>query len=281
MRKITKWILAALLLLISAASILYIFFIYEPHNYTYKSPTADKPTADASINFETDPLVYDGSETLSYMSGVSVHSDDGTDLSDRVSVTVKSGSRLNSKILIYTVTDLNGFVTTKERKLTLKNYNGPSVTIDDKLPALKQNQLEQINAYKQSIHAEDGYGNDISDRISLSAQPSPSGAGYFTITASVQNQFMDVYSKSQTIKATLTEPIIVLKDESVLLDKGASFDPKNHILYAVDQNNRDISSSVVSEGTVDTNKEGSYTIMYRYTDANEQTTSALLKVIVQ
>lgn len=163
------------------------------------------------------------------------------------------------------------------------NYKGPSITLEQDLPEIDQEDLARLPSVLHDLDllsAEDGTGKDLSNAITFEYTHVQDRD--FDVTFKVKNTYGDTASKDARITVNMKKPILLLTEDHVTVSKGDSFDAKEYIEEAIDTDGKDITKFVVTSGTVNTKNSGSYEV--EYSVASQEGSSlgtAKLTVIVQ
>ena len=231
------------------------------------STEAEVVSENSTFQFESDPLIYDGTTTLDLLDGVSVAASDKNISDLDIFVHIKTGSSLTNKIIEYSVNTFEGQITAS-RELELKNYSGPTLKIPKTLPEVTEDQLDSILSLMsddKSFYADDGYGNDISNAVTSEYTIDPNNPSIIHYIFSVTNSFNDTISASADLKIERTRPVILLSTDQVTIRKGDEFNPLEYIVLAEDVDGTSLFEDVIIEGELDLRKPGRYTLSYYVT----------------
>ena len=122
--------LIGLIAAVALAAILWLAF-QTPHVENPQNTASQLPSA--TLEFDSEELVFTGSGMLDLMEGVHATDGDGTDLTHQVNAVITSSGTLTRKTVRYSVYGANGEVVTRERSLLLQNYTGPSLEVTQPL----------------------------------------------------------------------------------------------------------------------------------------------------
>lgn len=245
--------------------------------------TAATKALEVTISFETEELVYDGSRVLDLMEGVSAADQEGNDKTGEVEAALLSGDSLTQKRIRYRLFDENGREVTRERRLVLKGYTGPTVTVTDnlELEASELTDLIGVLGEEKKLSAQDGFARDITDQVTCKRKKT--GDGVYEMEFQVRNEFQDVDQVTVTahIEGEVSDPVIELYEDEVLLTVGSEWDPYSYVEQA-DDGMGDALDQVQVDSSVNTAVPGTYHVVYQL-DSHDHTaeTSAVLRVIVQ
>lgn len=247
-------------------------FQYKLPAFTSKTETSDTETSKSvqdtdvsacQFQFESDTLTYDGTSELDLLEGVSIVSSEGETCDAEIFAHIATGDSMEQKKIMYSADTSQGQISAT-RTLSLINYQGISISLPD-LPELEESQLDNILTYMPTdgtFYAEDGYGNNITDAISVEYTidaDNPSIVHYFF---SVTNLFNDTASASKDLIINSDRPILVLKEKDITIAKNSSFQALSFVEKAQDSEGNSLFHRINIEGKVDTSKAGTYTLTY-------------------
>lgn len=238
----------------------------------------------ATLEFDSEELVYTGSGMLDLMEGVRATDGDGTDLTAQVNAVITADGTLTRKTIRYSVYGQNGEVVTRQRSLLLQNYTGPTLEVTQPLQ-FDSEQLPRLIDYLQEgdlLRAMDGYGMEITGQVTCFREQQ--GQQEYSLTFRVINQFQD--SVERTVSATITgdvsNPSIQLSTQEVQIPVGSSFEPLSYVLAADNGSGSANSGEIQIDSSVNTSQPGSYRVTYRlYNSDSTARTTQVLRVIVQ
>lgn len=144
------------------------------------------------------------------------------------------------------------------------DYKGPSITISGQLPQISQDELDNLPELLTKagiLSTDDGYGKRISSPVK-STYKMTDIPGIFSVHLSVTNDLGHEATTDFDIRAALTAPVILLKQESVRIKKGASFDYLDYLAAAMDTDGTSLSRDIRIKGTVNTSTPGTYELIY-------------------
>ena len=133
--------------------------------------------------------------------------------------------------------------------------------------------------------AKDDVDGDITDKVTVNGTVNTSTPGVYTLTYAVKDQagnFATPKTRTVTVTGTASDtvpPVITLKGKNPDTTKtGTAYVDSGYI--AMDDVDKDISANVIKTGTVDVNKEGTYTITYNVSDAAGNPAIAVIRTVV-
>lgn len=232
-------------------------------------------TPSAEILFDDRILTYNGSTPFTAMTGVTAKDRDGTDLTQYVSVSVEpmrdTGTRTYCRTLIYSVRSRNGVTAKAERSLVLENYHFPSISFTGAGTAIKEEELPdaaRMFAENGMLTADDGFGHDITGSVHISCDVPITSSGNYTVKLTAENFLGDTAEVRSSLYVDAGTPLITLRltTAMVTLPVGADFHPEAFIEAAFSPTSGDLTPLVYVEGTVDTQKPGTYQLTYHLTD---------------
>lgn len=236
-----------------------------------------------SITFDSDELVYDGTAELNLMNGVTVNGPEGPVTDLEVFANIVTADSLNEKEVVYSIDAPDGQVTAS-RKLTLVNYTGPSLVLPETMPEVEEADLATyvtLMPTDGTFAAKDGYGKDITAQVSANYTIDATNPTVVHFVFSVTNMFNDKVSVPADITIDSDRPILVLKQASVTIPKGGSFQPLDYIEKAETQQGADLLHTIAVEGNVDVNTPGKYELTYTVDDNGIKSVPQKLEVVVE
>lgn len=243
-----------------------------------------KGTEPLTIHFDSDTLTYSGKGDLNLTKGVTVTRGNNIEVKASLYSDIKKGESKKQKIITYTAEDAYGNTGTAERILILKKYKGPSIKVAKDHPSIDDTELDSIaSIFKESeaLTATDGYGNDITSSVETNYTITDLKAHQMKLGFAVTNMFGDTATLILEMELDRTGPLLTLTKESDRLAVGTQFEPTSYIASATDKKGNDISTSVTTEGDIDTSKPGTYLLTYKLTDSQGNEASPVsLKIIV-
>lgn len=233
------------------------------------TPGTGSPDDSVQILFETDTLIYDGTDVFNPLIGVSLQNPDGNKTKNDLFVSIQSGDEPGFKKITYTLKENNKSYSA-ERKLRLVNYSGPSITVPKQTPALSGEADIYTIADKLislgEITAQDGYGNDISDSISAKYVPDEQDTALYHCQLTVTNLFQDICRKDFKLSLNTDAPILRLLASEITINEGDVFYPLDYVEKAEDVNGNSLYERISVTGNTDTRVPGVYKLQYYVTD---------------
>lgn len=237
----------------------------------------------AVLEFESEELVYSGSGKLDLMDGVRAESSLGEDLTSQVSAVLTGEGTGNKKTVRYTVFDSQGKEVSRTRTLLLKDYQGPQIQAEDSLDLTAEDLENLIETLEKrgEIKGEDGFGMDITDRITWKREKLSTGRYLLTFTLS--NDYLDTVQKEAEayIEGEPQDIQLTLAEDSVTIPLGAEFSPWDYVLVAQDPSFGSIADRIQISSSVDVSVPGNYYVVYTAESVDQtQTAEAVLRVTV-
>lgn len=256
---------------------------------TSSSVSSDDTAVSGSwqIQVPEEALVYDGTGSLNLSEGVTVLDGSGEKSSVQPTVLIKAGSSSREKIIEYSVTDDQGKDVSVERTLTLgSSYDGPSIVVSGDLPPFSTtDELDNIVSImmdEEILHAEDGFGRDISSSVTATATPN-GASGDYLVALNVVNMLNDtctIYLSVHVQNDTPTSgPVLELTTDQVTISAGSNFEYLEYIQTAKAEDGTDLYHNISVNGSVDTSTPGQY-VLEIYCSDNEGNISPIKKLTV-
>lgn len=146
------------------------------------------------------------------MTGVSVSDKEDADILDRLIVTGEvDTSIIGTYKLVYTATDLDGNITSKERKVNVIVNEKPVLNISNKVIT-----LDESFDYMEGVSATDKEDGDLTSAIVYSGEVNTSVIGDYELTYSVKD--LDLQETTQTIIVTVEDKNYTKKDGRFYLE---------------------------------------------------------------
>ena len=168
------------------------------------SQMAENTSSEYSFSFDPEALTYDGSSQLDLLNGVSLTAPDGTISDAQIFTHISTVDSISHKIVEYSADTDSGRVTAS-RSLHLQNYNGPSITLPQSLPAIDDAHLDSVLFVMPTdgtFRADDGYGNDITPAVTFSYKKDEANPGVVHYTFTVTNLFNDITAVEADLSLT-------------------------------------------------------------------------------
>ena len=213
-----------------------------------------------------DKTIEKGSE-FNYMQGVSATDKEDGDLTSKITYEgVVDTTQTGTYTVKYNVSDNSNFNTSKTVNITVKGESKPSITAEDK----QISQYKQFN-YLDDISAKDDNDGNLTSKITYEGVVDTTQTGIYNVTYSVTNSKNITTTKKIAITVISNEkPIITANDREVSLNADINY---MQDVSAKDKEDGDLTSKITYEGVVDTTKIGTYTVTYKVTDLDQQTTT--------
>ena len=250
------------------------YVITKLENYRDHVEGVDGTSADADntviFEYDKETYTYAGKGEFDPTVDVTVKSMAGNELSmDYLSYSVTGEG---SKEIVYSYKSEDGqYYGTTRRELKLENYNAPVIVLSGEAPALDDDNLAKVADLCKGIYtATDGYGKDISDKVTIVAVPDTQYNGEFIVQFSVTNLFGDTAKNELRTTVQFEKPHMKLVKTEDTITRGGTFDPLSYVLYAVDADGSNLMDLVDYEGEVDTFRAGDYKVKYELTTPNGQ-----------
>lgn len=262
--------------------ILLIFQIHQTEKRVGKNSNQIVPT-EISIEFDSNEFFYDGTGVLNLMEGVHASNQDGEDLTEEVHAVITADGTLQRKIICYSIIQEHRQIE-RLRTLIMRNYEGPYLSVASPLffDAADLDNLITLLKERGGLSANDGYGKDITDRVTC-VRKKTNGEEY-QMTFQVINDYQDMTEVNVTayITGDVPDPAIRLVSREATVAQGTYFDPANYIVSAHDGINDVYLDSIAIQSNVDTQKPGIYRVVYRlYNPEKTAYTVEVLQVMVQ
>ena len=228
------------------------------------------------INGVSDKTIRVG-ESFDPREGVSASDKEDGDLTSKIQISGSVDTTKEGKYtLTYSVVDSDNNKTTAVRNITVASDEKPVINgVSDKTIRVG----ESFDP-REGVSASDKEDGDLTSKIQISGSVDTTKEGKYTLTYSVVD--------SDNNKTTAVRNITVASDEKPVIngvsDKtirvGESFDPREGV-SASDKEDGDLTSKIQISGSVDTTKEGKYTLTYSVVDSdnNKVSKSAVITVI--
>ena len=246
----------------------------------YAAAGAEGAAKESVDGFEFDPeeLIYDGKGDLDLLKGVSLPGFSRQELKELTFVSIETAGALSKKRVEYTA-EKDGVRYRSLRNLHLSGYIGPKITMPQHIPDVKEDMIERFGTLLKSeedFKVDDGFGNDASAHMEVSAERSTMDSSLVHYTISIENVFGDRDRVNQDVVLSGEMPVIVLTTPEVRIGVRHEFDPLDYIARAENADHSSAMDAVLVEGAVNTSQTGEYTLTY-----NLYGESVSLRVIVE
>ena len=244
----------------------------------------------SSINTKGDAPTITGSsivtinqgDSFDFMDGITIVDD--RDTIDQMNIKIEQGnfdSHIPGQYTIkYIIQDRDGNVTEFEREVVVRPIkveinNAPTIEANDKIIKVGTdfNPLSGVTAFD----AEDG---DITNKINIvSNNVNTSKVGNYEVVYEVTNSKGVSTTKVMSVVVVSNNKPVIIGADDIKIKKGSKF----NLMYGVsayDYEDGDLTHKITVLGTVDTNKPGSYGIVYSVSDSENNITKITRKVIV-
>ncbi|MBQ8577102.1 MAG: DUF5011 domain-containing protein [Clostridia bacterium] len=226
----------------------------------------DDRGAAVTLTVPDTPLVWDGSGTPDFLSGVSAVNGSGEDVSHRVTVSVTGGGN-KERTLVYQLVQTDSRTVTAARTLYLENYSGPAIVFTGGGETVGEEDIPSLVMLLSTggvLSADDGFGHDITAAVQITCDTEITGDGSYSFTFTVGNLLGDTATlhTALSVRAKQKGPTLRLTASAVTLPVGGTFDAASFISAAWDDTDGDLSGSVRVEGNVDTGTPGVYRLTY-------------------
>lgn len=226
-------------------------------------PVQESTDVTYEFQFEMDTLTYDGTSELDLLQGVSIVSSRGDILDTEIFARITTGDSLEQKKIKYSADTSQGQISAS-RTLLLKGYQGICITLPD-LPELEESELDNILSHMPTdgtFHVDDGYGNDITNAVSVEYTIDADNPSVVHYVFSVTNLFNDSVSVAKDLLIDNDRPILVLKEKEITISKNSSFQALSFVEKAQDPEGNSLFHRININGDINTSKAGTYTLTY-------------------
>ena len=189
-------------------------------------------------------------------------------------------SKAGTYKVVYAVTDSNGATTTED------------ITVTVKLKDLILNNIPEIHAENKTIKVGDTFnpldgvtaideedGNITKDIKVIKNTVDTSKVGIYKVTYKVTDSKGASTTKSILVTVRSNDKPIISGADNTSIKEGTSFDPMDGVA-AIDTEDGNITKHIKVDGYVNTNKPGTYELMYKVTDKDDNTTTVKRTIIV-
>lgn len=214
--------------------------------------------------FDPEELTYDGSGELDLLEGVSLPGYSKQELKDLVYVEIETQSALSEKRVEYTADTEKGRCRSY-RTLHLSGYTGPKITMPQNIPQVTKEQMDEFGQLlrdEDDFFVDDGFGNDTSDHMEVSAERDATDSSIVHYTVSIENVFGDWDLIVQDVVLSGCYPVLALVAQEVTLRVGQTFDPLSYVARAEREEGISAMKEVAVNGKVDTTRAGEYDLTY-------------------
>lgn len=217
-----------------------------------------------AFQFEPEELSYDGTGDIDLLEGVSLEGYTTQELKTKVFTHIYAGDTLSEKKIQYTAETEEGKVRST-RSLKLHNYSGPKIIIPNNLPEVTRQSAENfasLLATKSGYAVDDGFGNDVKEHAEISYEKDNKESALLHYKIVFDNMFGDEDVKKVDVLLSGVPAYLALADSEITLGVGEAFDPMSYVTKAELTDGTKVFDAVLSNGVVDTSKEGTYEVKY-------------------
>ncbi|MBC1973656.1 DUF5011 domain-containing protein [Listeria booriae] len=257
------------------------------YSVTYSVTDSDNNTSTKQINVTvtsnelpvitaTDHTIKKGSN-FDPMSEVSATDQEDGDLTDAIKITANSVNTNKEGIyqITYSVTDSDDNTTTKDVTVIVTSNEKPAIQAEDQTikKGTKFDPIADVTATDQ----EDG---DLTKTIEVIRNTVDTAKeGTYQVSYEVIDSDGNIAYKTITVTVTSNEkPTIVAENQVITV--GDKFDPQQ-LATSTDQEDGDLTKQIeVISNTVDTSQPGTYKVVYRVTDSDNNTVEKAITVTV-
>ncbi|MBC2195384.1 LPXTG cell wall anchor domain-containing protein [Listeria booriae] len=257
------------------------------YSVTYSVTDSDNNTTTKQINVTvtsnelpvitaTDHTIKKGSN-FDPMSEVSATDKEDGDLTDAIKITANNVNTNKEGIyqITYSVTDSDDNTTTKDVTVIVTSNEKPAIQAEDQTikKGSKFNPIADVTATDQ----EDG---DITKTIEVIRNTvDTTKEGTYQVSYEVIDSDGNIAYKTITVTVTSNEkPTITAENQVITV--GDKFDPQQ-LATSTDQEDGDLTKQIeVISNTVDTSQPGTYKVVYRVTDSDNNTVEKTITVTV-
>ncbi|MFJ7679691.1 immunoglobulin-like domain-containing protein [Peribacillus sp. NPDC097198] len=178
--------------------------------------------------------------------------------------------------LTYSVTDSSGNVTKVKRMVTVIDNINPVISgVQD----FQINFGDKFNALT-GITASDNNDGDITSSIQVDGSVNVNKTGAYPLTYSVTDSSGNIAKVKRTVTVIDNVNPVISGAQDITIGLYTQFDLLNGVI-ASDNNDGDITETIKTSGSVDTNIEGKYLVTYNVVDASGNTIEVRRTVTVE
>lgn len=208
--------------------------------------------------------------------GVKAVEGTGTAITERLEVKGKvNEKKAGTYTLTYKVKDSFGKITSKKRKIVVKDNTNVVISANDKTI-----QLGTVFEEKKGVVAKTKAGSNCSDSLKVSGNVDTNQVGEYTLTYSAKNKSGKTATKIVTITVKdMKQPSLLGVENHTIYVTGAGIDLRQGVT-AKSSNGVDLTERIQIEGDVDTSKAGTYKVIYSVeNDSNLKTTKTAIYTV--
>ena len=247
---------------------------------TVKVTVKNKPIVGSEPVIHASDTTYQVGETLNPLLGVTAEDPEDGDLTDQVKAdaTGVNMSKPGDYELILSVTDKDG--NTTEQKVTVhvvdQVTDGPVIKGAEDIRIDERSKFDPL----EGVTAQDGQGNDITDKLTYTGSVDTSTPGEYTINYYVYDKDGKVATAKRvvTVQSDASKPVVMSPDK-LTVKQNSKFDPTLYA-QAYDNEDGDITDQIKVLGQIYTDKLGSQFITYEVTDSDGNKASKIMEVEV-
>ncbi|MFS1133838.1 immunoglobulin-like domain-containing protein, partial [Enterococcus hirae] len=247
---------------------------------TVKVTVKAKPIVGSEPIIHASDMTYQVGETLNPLLGVTAEDPEDGDLTDQVKAdaTGVNMSKPGDYELILSVTDKDG--NTTEQTVTVhvvdQVTDGPVIKGAEDIRIDERSKFDPL----EGVTAQDGQGNDITDKLTYTGSVDTSTPGEYTIKYYVYDNDGKVATAKRvvTVQSDASKPVVMSPDK-LTVKQNSKFDPTLYA-QAYDNEDGDITDQIKILGQIYTDKLGSQFITYEVTDSDGNKASKIMEVEV-
>ncbi|WP_239257047.1 immunoglobulin-like domain-containing protein [Listeria ilorinensis] len=217
-----------------------------------------------------DDLTLNVGDSFDPMVGMKANDKEDGDLTNKLQVTDNpvDTSKAGVYTVKYQVTDSEKNTTTFERKVTVNSNEKPTITGDKETTIKIGQDFDPMSSMKAS-DKEDG---DLTDKIQVKGQVDTQKVGDYVLTYTVEDHQHHKAVFERTVHVVSNDKPVITGDKETSVKVGGTFDPMSG-MQATDKEDGDLTKQLKVEGKVQTALVGDYTLTYRVSDSDENTTT--------
>jgi cell wall-associated NlpC family hydrolase len=187
-------------------------------------------------------------------------------------------SKISTQEILVSVDDNAGNSTQQKYLFNVCDTTAPTIKL--KSGATVKLDYGKTFNYKDYFEIKDNYDKDVTIKLDGTIDSKKDGEQTVTLTATDQSNNQS--SQKITVEVTdISAPKITLSSSKVTIKEGQSFNSKKYLTSAIDNKDGDLTSKVSIDGKVNTDKAGTYTVTYKVSDTEGNSSSKSLTVVVE
>lgn len=209
-------------------------------------------------------------------SGVKAIEGTGTTITEHLEIKGKvNEKKAGTYTLTYKVKDSFGKITSKKRKIVVKDNTNVVIGAKDKTI-----QLGTLFEAKKGVVAKTKAGSNCNDSLKVSGKVDTNQVGTYTLTYTAKNKIGKKATKTVTITVKdMKKPSLLGVEDHTIYVTGSSIDLMQGVT-AKSSNGVDLTERIQIEGEVDTSKAGTYKVIYSVeNDSNLKTTKTAIYTV--